>query len=194
MDVTKKLVRGKKVAIEEDEKRWVIFKYERLPNFCYNCGLLSHDLRDCPASLDSTKPMDSKELQYGPWMRGDIIKRSFREKLSSNEQPKKPRNLDEGNRSNMTDEAQTPRGSLVVGQESRGATSHMGKSIIREETNKTLLGKERMENLHENREVNHGTSTTDKKLPILGIEGKEDSEKQRGTEEAMLWEMGQRKS
>ena len=66
MVVTKKLVRGKKVAIEEDEKRWVIFKYERLPNFCCNCGLLSHDLRDCPASLDSTKMVDSKELHVIP--------------------------------------------------------------------------------------------------------------------------------
>lgn len=43
--VKKKLLRGKKITIEGDERRWVYFKYERLPNFCYNCGLLSHDLR-----------------------------------------------------------------------------------------------------------------------------------------------------
>lgn len=46
VDVAKKLVRGKKITIEGDEERWVYFKYERLPNFCYNCGLLSHDVRD----------------------------------------------------------------------------------------------------------------------------------------------------
>ncbi|KAL0016623.1 hypothetical protein SO802_003692 [Lithocarpus litseifolius] len=177
MDVTKQLVRGKKVAIKEEEKRWVIFKYERLPNFCYNCSLLSHDLRDCPASLDSTKLVDSKELQYGPWLRGEIIKRSFREKMSSNDQLELPRNPDEENQSHVTDEAQTPRGSMVIVRELRAATVHLGKSIVREETNKTLLGKESMENLHENREVNHGTSTPDKKLPVQGIEGKEDSEK-----------------
>lgn len=43
----KKLVRGKKITIKGDEGRWVYFKYKRLPNFCYNCGLLSHDLRNC---------------------------------------------------------------------------------------------------------------------------------------------------
>ena len=26
--------------------RWVSFKYERLPNFRYWCGLLSHDVKD----------------------------------------------------------------------------------------------------------------------------------------------------
>lgn len=48
MDVTKKLIRGKKVAIEGDEARCVHFKYKCLPNFCDNCGLLSHNMRDCP--------------------------------------------------------------------------------------------------------------------------------------------------
>ena len=46
IDVTKKLVRGKKVMIEGGEQRWINFRYERLPNFCYRCGLLNHDLRD----------------------------------------------------------------------------------------------------------------------------------------------------
>ena len=34
LDVTRKLIRAKKVSIEEDEPRWVFFRYERLPNFC----------------------------------------------------------------------------------------------------------------------------------------------------------------
>ena len=70
---------------------------------------------------------------------------------------------------------------MAVGGELRATTDYLGKSTIREETNKTLLGKENMENLHENSEVNHGTSTPEIMLPILGIEGQEDSEKQRGT-------------
>lgn len=39
VDVTKKLLRGKKITIKGDDGRWVYFKYERLPNFCYYCGL-----------------------------------------------------------------------------------------------------------------------------------------------------------
>ena len=35
IDVTKKLVRGKKVKIEGGEQRWISFRYEWLSNFCY---------------------------------------------------------------------------------------------------------------------------------------------------------------
>lgn len=31
LDVTKKLVRGKRIVIEGGEQRWITFKYERLP-------------------------------------------------------------------------------------------------------------------------------------------------------------------
>lgn len=79
-------------------------------------------------------------------------------------------------------------GTMAVGGELKAATVHIGKSILREETNKNLLGKESMENLYENNEVNHGTVALEIKHPILGIEGEEESEKHRGTEEAMLWE------
>lgn len=46
-DVTKRLIRGKKINIEGGESRWVQLKFERLPNFYYRCGLLSHTLREC---------------------------------------------------------------------------------------------------------------------------------------------------
>lgn len=47
IDVTKRLVRGKKITIEGGESKWVNFKYEILPNFCYRCGQLNHALKDC---------------------------------------------------------------------------------------------------------------------------------------------------
>lgn len=43
-----KLIRGKKINIEGGENRWVNFKYERLPNFCYWCGMLDHAIKECP--------------------------------------------------------------------------------------------------------------------------------------------------
>ena len=75
MDVTKKLVRGKKITIEGGESRWVHFKYERLPNFCYRCGLLSHVIRDCPESVGSNYQTDESQMQYGAWLRGEPSKR-----------------------------------------------------------------------------------------------------------------------
>ena len=65
MDITKKLVRGKKITIEGGESRWIHFKYERLPNFCYNCGLLSHAIRDCPESVGLNVQIIESQLQYG---------------------------------------------------------------------------------------------------------------------------------
>ena len=75
MDVTKKLVRGKKITIEGGESRWVHFKYERLPNFCYRCGLLSHVIRDCSESVGSNYQTDESQMQYGAWLRGEPSKR-----------------------------------------------------------------------------------------------------------------------
>ena len=76
IDVTRRLIRGRKIKIEDGEDRWVLFKYERLPNFCYNCGLLDHDLKDCPKSKGDVRNVGLAELQYGAWMRGDPVKRS----------------------------------------------------------------------------------------------------------------------
>ena len=59
IDITKKLLRGKKITIENDEQYWVYFKYERLPNFYYICGKLGHGEKECqegdPPSADKKK-------------------------------------------------------------------------------------------------------------------------------------------
>lgn len=51
------------------------FKYEPLLNFCYRCGLLEHDLKDCLESLGNDKSDERGDLQYGAWLRGDPIRR-----------------------------------------------------------------------------------------------------------------------
>ena len=75
IDVTKKLVRGKKVKIEGGEQRWISFRYERLPNFSYRCGLLNHDLRDCAEVVEKENQKEQTNLQYGPWLRGEALRR-----------------------------------------------------------------------------------------------------------------------
>ena len=47
IDVSKPLYRGRRVALNDNNERWISFKYEKLPNFCYWCGLISHDKKDC---------------------------------------------------------------------------------------------------------------------------------------------------
>lgn len=53
---------------------WVYFKYERLPNFCYRCGRLSHSTAYCmydevPAIIAIR--VDLPLQPYGPWLRAD---------------------------------------------------------------------------------------------------------------------------
>ena len=76
IDVTKRLVHGKKITIEGGERRWVQFKYERLPKFWYRCGLLSHTLKDCLEAGEHNTLGEKEELQYRAWLCGEIFRRS----------------------------------------------------------------------------------------------------------------------
>ncbi|KAK1589173.1 hypothetical protein Q3G72_031192 [Acer saccharum] len=65
---TKPLKRGLRVAFGKGEEVCnVMVCYERLPNFCYYCGLLGHLIRDCPANDKGL--IDDKELRFGSWLR-----------------------------------------------------------------------------------------------------------------------------
>jgi len=47
MDISIPLCRGRLVRFGGLSPRWVDFKYERLPIFCYWCEMVDHDERDC---------------------------------------------------------------------------------------------------------------------------------------------------
>nr|XP_027083698.1 uncharacterized protein LOC113705999 [Coffea arabica] len=66
VDLSKPLLRGTLVQIAGSLK-WVAFKYERCPDFCYKCGIVGHGERTCKESI--TVPEGLLENQYGPWMR-----------------------------------------------------------------------------------------------------------------------------
>ena len=62
LDVSRKLIRGKRIHGEKGVDWWVLFKYERLPNFCYHCGLLEHDLKDYTRKEEVDKNGEKGEL------------------------------------------------------------------------------------------------------------------------------------
>ncbi|XP_050222712.1 uncharacterized protein LOC126672803 [Mercurialis annua] len=66
IDVTKPIVRGTKIINPLGESCWVSFKYEKIQNFCYWCGMCDHIVADC-----ETKPeeMEVEEWPYGPVLR-----------------------------------------------------------------------------------------------------------------------------
>ena len=71
LDITKPLCRGRKVRLGEHGMKWVDFKYERLPIFCYLCGMIDHDERDCLQGFRSKETPRPEEKQFGPWLRAN---------------------------------------------------------------------------------------------------------------------------
>ncbi|KAK9998270.1 hypothetical protein SO802_017873 [Lithocarpus litseifolius] len=69
VDITKPLMRGKMIQIEGMEKGWVHFKYERLPIYCYRCGILGHQERECQKTKKGCFTVEEEDFQFGPWLR-----------------------------------------------------------------------------------------------------------------------------
>ncbi len=69
LDITKPLCRGRKARFEKDRETWIAFRYERLPNFCYWCGHVTHSDKDCPYWLRNKDSLRLEEQQFGPWLR-----------------------------------------------------------------------------------------------------------------------------
>ncbi|XP_058749039.1 uncharacterized protein LOC131622001 [Vicia villosa] len=89
IDLKKPLKRGTMVKYKEKSLR-VHFKYERLLTFCYICGRIGHQMKDCEDLEDMTEEgfedLDEQELSYGHWLRASPLPKlgeEFRTKDSS---------------------------------------------------------------------------------------------------------------
>lgn len=71
VDVSKPLCCGRKVVLDDEEEVWVSFKYEKLPNFCYWCGMVCHDDKDCDRWLSSKGSLPLNSQEFGAWMRAN---------------------------------------------------------------------------------------------------------------------------
>ena len=107
VDVTKRLVRGKRITAEGEEPRWVNFKYERLPNFYYRCGFLNHSLKECSEGQDQRDKEEVSQLQYGSWLRGEPMRRGGKEAFT------------QGMRKDIADRFEESRSSPVTQSEKR---------------------------------------------------------------------------
>ena len=189
MDVTKKLVWGKKIAIEGREQRWIAFKYECLPNFCYRCGLLNHGLRDCPDGKMEDMS-ESSPLQYRAWLRGEVPRRggdeSFKFELEDRWQTR--RGLAKGMVGGRGRSSHAPEMSLENGKISESTLPHMGESDRGEESIEGDLESRKQRNDHEKgketnlREYSQGINTKLVKENGQGLWA------QNQEVEGMLWE------
>ncbi|KAK0590300.1 hypothetical protein LWI29_025123 [Acer saccharum] len=53
-----------------------ILLYERLPEFCYACGIIGHGLRDCPDDEARLGALEGETTKYGSWLRAATVEQS----------------------------------------------------------------------------------------------------------------------
>ncbi|KAL4365601.1 hypothetical protein AHAS_Ahas07G0122400 [Arachis hypogaea] len=72
MNLAEPVRKGIHMGSKKDGKTWVDFRFERLPTFCYYCGLIGHDEVSCEKREveEDSRRVKSKEL--GPWLRAEI--------------------------------------------------------------------------------------------------------------------------
>ncbi|KAL5747085.1 hypothetical protein ACOSQ2_024382 [Xanthoceras sorbifolium] len=71
VDITKALRRGIRVLMgDPKEEVVVVLRYERLPNFCYFCGIIGHLVCDCTCN---TKGVEEAQYRFGVWMRANTF-------------------------------------------------------------------------------------------------------------------------
>jgi hypothetical protein len=68
LDLTKPLSRGRFLHIRE-KAIWITFKYEKIPRFCFKCGIIRHGGRGCIAPGGRRMLGNKGENQFGPWLR-----------------------------------------------------------------------------------------------------------------------------
>ncbi|KAM6577860.1 hypothetical protein CsatB_029697 [Cannabis sativa] len=75
IDVSKPILRGQTVTWMSDEL-WLDYRYERLPDFCYECGIIGHVVDKCPTCLEKLDDGKEPGLPYGPWLEGSPLPKS----------------------------------------------------------------------------------------------------------------------
>jgi hypothetical protein len=82
IDLCKPLKRGT-VLKYQSRNLWVYFKYERLPNFCYKCGRIGHQMKEYEeeAGNDSEGYTDVEEQDqaYSSWLRASPLPKAHME-------------------------------------------------------------------------------------------------------------------
>ncbi|KAL0320307.1 UNVERIFIED_CONTAM: hypothetical protein Sradi_5292200 [Sesamum radiatum] len=72
LNVNKPLKRAMEVRSMLGEELLVRFTYERLPNFCYLCGILGHIDRYCQLRFSEEFEHQVDPLPYGAWLRAPV--------------------------------------------------------------------------------------------------------------------------
>ncbi|KAL0009863.1 hypothetical protein SO802_004971 [Lithocarpus litseifolius] len=191
IDVTRKLIRGKRIAIEEGTTRWVNFKYERLPNFCYSCSMLDHDLKDCLERKVEGFILANEDLQYGAWMRGEVPVRRVGGESSNPRNKERVENrggagLNRGMRT--ATEHHMPPETSIVGATSRSNLLDLGDCNMGNTTKDPDKLESKSEHYQGNGKSNLGMDTPESCMSVLGMEGADVVQCLADKGDSMYWE------
>ncbi|KAL3839352.1 hypothetical protein ACJIZ3_023943 [Penstemon smallii] len=77
MQIGNKIGRFRSIETTEDDMAMgavlrdilVKFQFERLPNYCYRCGLMDHIMSNCVLQYHENAKTNENFYQFGPWLR-----------------------------------------------------------------------------------------------------------------------------
>lgn len=68
LNITKPLRRGFMIRLEDSSEIWVTIRYERIPEFCFRCGVIGHIVKDCSRRMN-VEDDEEEEFEFGMWMK-----------------------------------------------------------------------------------------------------------------------------
>jgi hypothetical protein len=76
IDLSKPLARGRVIKLQGKEI-WVAFQYEKIPWFCFKCGVVLHNSKKCGIYGGRKTQRAEETKEFGPWLRVPSPKRRF---------------------------------------------------------------------------------------------------------------------
>ncbi|XP_059436731.1 uncharacterized protein LOC132169771 [Corylus avellana] len=68
LDLAKPLSRGRTITLRNNTL-WVPFQYEKIPKYCFRCGVIRHGTRGCVRVGGQRAYGRETEPEFGPWLR-----------------------------------------------------------------------------------------------------------------------------
>lgn len=73
LNIRQPLKIGTFIKREDESTLWLQFRYERLSDFYYQCGMLGHSQISCLSNPSPSGGVEDPRHTFGPWLRPNII-------------------------------------------------------------------------------------------------------------------------